>query len=173
MPQLLSVCYGLDVMPSRIFLPREAGEDWAAKDLVLHKPPAKFSHRKDRPLLDINERKRLEMQLAELIVSQSGSMPLSEVARKLGLRTSCLSYWFPKECKIIKSHHASAKKQAKEERGRRKRAEVTRLVKKMLDLGENPSRKKVDVIMRQQRVSLRWAEVNDAYRQAFRDVGLQ
>lgn len=170
LPQLLSVCYGLDVMPSRIFLPEG---DLASNNGILRKPTAKFSQRKDRPLLGISERKRLETQLVEFIASQNGRMPLSEVARKLGVSTSSLSYWFPEECKIIKSRHASAKKLTKEERGRRERAEVTRLVKKMLDLGENPSREKVDVIMRQQRVSLRWAEVHDAYRQAFRDVGLQ
>lgn len=110
LPQLLSVCYGLNILPSSIFLEEMA--QFKTSKLSLRKLPDKILDRAERPLLTLSQKKVLLRALKQYAEDENESRPLSEIATSLNHRASCLRYWFPKLCDHISAKHVEKKRLA-------------------------------------------------------------
>ncbi len=86
---LLRLCYGIQLKPSRAFLPD--GLDGLTCATPLKAPQG---DRLERPMLGHRQRERIERHL-EMILSQTDRLPsLREVAQEVGLSRHALKYWF-------------------------------------------------------------------------------
>lgn len=162
LPQMLSVCHGLGMMPSRIFLGAEDGRAVA----VPANQSSKFFVRKERPNLDAEERRKINAELSRILSKQVSPIPLAEVARSFGLTRSCLSYWFPKECAEVTKLHSSFQRKLRRRRYREQHDYVDRVVIKLIKEGLYPGRKQVDTILRTQGISLMRKDLFDAYQRS-------
>lgn len=162
LPQMLSVCHGLGMMPSRIFLGAEDGRTVAAPTCQ----SSKFFVRKERPNLDAEERRKISAELSRILSRQVSPIPLAEVARLFGLTRSCLSYWFPKECAEVTKLHSSFQSTLRRRRYREQQAYVDRIVIELINEGLYPGRKQVDTILRAQGISLMRKDLYGAYQRS-------
>lgn len=108
LPQLLSVCYGMDILPSEIFL---KGKSLFKDDqLCLRELPDKIVNRAERPLLKLSQKKVLQHALQQYANDPNEHRPLSQIASSVVQSSSCLRYWFPKLCDQISAKHAEQKR---------------------------------------------------------------
>ncbi|MBI5461097.1 MAG: TniQ family protein [Gammaproteobacteria bacterium] len=168
LPQLLTICYGLQIFPSEIFL-IDSAEPLHKNHLPLRRVPEKLFQRAERPLLDTEERRRIVAELEASVADLDDARPLAEIARGLGQTRSCLSYWFPELCAAIRAKHAAFRQRKSAERQRRDRAAVVQAVRDLKEQGEYPGRKKVDAALRAQGVALIRPELMQVYRAALLD----
>lgn len=110
LPQLLSVCYGMDILPSSIFLQGTAQLESGAP--ILRMLPDKIMSRAERPLLTTSQKKVLHHALKHYAEDLNDTRPLSEIASELDYSASCLRYWFPQPCEQISAKHAEHKRVA-------------------------------------------------------------
>ncbi|QDC44773.1 hypothetical protein [Methylophilus medardicus] len=108
LPQLLSVCYGLDMFLSDVFLNETQAYEFSGR--VLRKLPEKMLDRAERPLLVAAQRIELLETLTKFAEDRNEHRPLSEIAKLLNFTGSCLRYWFPEQCARISSKHADYKR---------------------------------------------------------------
>lgn len=162
LPQMLSVCHGLGIMPSRIFLGAEDGKVFAAPA----NQSSKFFIRKERPNLNAEERRKIEAELSRILSGQVSPISLAEIARSFGLSRSCLSYWFPKECAGVTKKHSSFQRRLRRQRYREQHAYVDRIVIELIKEGLHPGRKQVDTILRAQGISLMRKDLYEAYQRS-------
>jgi len=170
LPQLLSVCYVLSVLPSEIFLAGAPAAILVGRPL--RKLPYKLFGRAERPLLTAAKRRRLEARLAKIVADAADTRPLSGVAKALGLSRSSLNYWFPAECDSIRAKHALARRCQTAARRQADCDAVTTVVRELVGRGEYPGKKRVDVALRtlgKPSVSLMRPELRDTWRQALVD----
>lgn len=110
LPQLLSVCYGMDILPSWIFL--QGTSQFESDGCGLRKLPSAIMTRAERPLLTVSQKKVLNHAMKHYAEDLNHIRPLSEVADELDYSASCLRYWFPKFCDQISAKHAEHKRVA-------------------------------------------------------------
>lgn len=169
LPQLLSVAYGLDVMPSELFM-KEPGVLVATTEDRVRAVPRKIFARQERSLLNISERKRLA-EILNGIVSDVGDVrSLADVAQSLSLTTSCMRYWFAEECAAILNKHSAAKKVRSAEKARSTRESVRNVVRSFRARGEYPSRRKVNSVLVGKKLCLVGSDMLQAYREALKET---
>lgn len=165
LPQLLSVAYGLDVMPSELFL-QESGVLLALGEGKVRVVPQKLFSRQERPLLNLGERKRLAEILNGIVSDVDDVRPLADIAKSQGLTTSCMRYWFAEECAAILSKHRASKKLRSVEKASSVREIVREVVRSIRSRGEYPSRRKVNSALVGYKLCLVGADMLRAYREA-------
>jgi hypothetical protein len=164
-PQLLSVCYGLRIMPSKLLL-SDPAELFVSMQDNLRPVPEKLFGRLERPLLSIRRRRKLMKELAGIINDPEDVRSLSQVARSLGLTRSCMKYWFPEERVSMQDKHLAANKKRMAMRMESQRDAVMSAVQKIRVRGEYPARRKVNEELLKQKMSLIRPELLSVYRQA-------
>ncbi|MDA8254101.1 MAG: TniQ family protein [Betaproteobacteria bacterium] len=169
LPQLLSVCYGLGIMPSKLFL---SDPEAVLSDMgdILRSVPEKLFSRVKRPLLGVRVRRKLAKDLDAIINDPEDVRSLPTVAKSLGLTRSCLKYWFPEAYALIQGKHESARKLRMAIRAQYERDTVVSVVRLMRERGEYPSRRKVNTELLKQKMSLIRPELMQAYRQAIAGI---
>jgi hypothetical protein len=165
LPQLLSVAYGLSVMPSELLL-RESEVLVTSVEGKLRAVPGKFIARQERPLLNISERKRLLEMLSKIVSDVEDVRSLADIATSLGLTTSCMRYWFAEECAAILNKHSAAKKLRSAEKASSAREIVKDVVRSIRARGEYPSRRKVNGVLVGHKLCLVGTDMLQAYREA-------
>jgi hypothetical protein len=170
LPQLLSVCYGLRLMPSKLLLSDPAELVLSIQD-NLRPVPEKLFGRLERPLLSIRQRRKLMKELAGIINDPEDVRSLSQVARSLELTRSCMKYWFPEECVSIQDKHVAANRKRMAIRMESQREAVVSAVRKVRARGEYPARRKVNEELLKQKMSLIRPELLSVYRQAIAEQG--
>lgn len=169
LPQLISVAYGLDVMPSELLL-QESGALLASAEGKVRVVPKKFFARQERPLLSLSERKRLAKILKGVVSDVDDVRPLADIANSQGLTTSCMRYWFAEECAAILNKHSAAKKLRSAEKANSVRAIIREVVRSIRARGEYPSRRKVNSVLVGQKLCLVGADMLQAYRDALKET---
>lgn len=169
LPQFLSVCYGLGVMPSKLFLSEPEDILPSMRD-TLRPVPEKLFGRAERPLLGVRARRKVAKDLDAIINNPDDVRSLPTVAKSLGLTRSCLKYWFPAEYASIQDKHKSARKLRMASREQSERDAVVSVVRLMRERGEYPSRRKVNTELLKQKMSLIRPELMQVYRQAIAGI---
>lgn len=108
LPQLLAVCYGMNILPSSIFI--DGVRQFKSGELSLRKLPDKIVNRAERPLLKPTQKKLLINALNQYAEDPKEHRPLSAIASTLGYSASCLRYWFPRQCDQISTKHSEQKR---------------------------------------------------------------
>jgi len=170
LPQLLSVCYGLSIMPSKLLLSDPAELVVSVQD-SLRPVPEKLFGRLERPLLSVRQRRKLKKELAGIIKDSEDVRSLSQVARSLDLTRSCMRYWFPEECVSMQDKHVAANRKRVAIRMEVQREAVMAAVQKVRARGEYPAKRKVNEELLKQKMSLIRPELLSVYRQAIAEQG--
>ncbi|NOS97059.1 MAG: hypothetical protein HOP25_01120 [Methylotenera sp.] len=152
LPQFLSICYGLNIMPSKVFL--ENTELLFSASKHIRRIPTQLVVRAQRPLLRAKERTRLALLIKHIANDTSDTRPLTEVARSLGYTSSCLKYWLPDECVKICQKYARHKKESAILKYQADAEKVTQTVHEMYMHGQYPSKSKVDSYISNFKLSL-------------------
>lgn len=167
LPQLLSVCYGLGIMPNKLFL---SEPETILSSIVLRPVPEKLFGRAKRPLLGVRVRRKLAKHLDAIINDSEDVRSLPTVAKSLGVTRSCLKYWFPEEYASIQDKHESARKLRMAIRAQHERDTVVSVVRLMRERGEYPSRRKVNTELLKQKMSLIRPELMQVHQQAISEI---
>lgn len=170
LPQFLSVCYGLRIMPSKLLLSEPTDLVLSMQD-NLRPVPEKLFGRRERPLLGIQQRRKLIQELAGIINDPDDVRSLPQVARSLGLTRSCMKYWFPEEYVSMQDKHIAANRKRMAIRMESQRDAVVAAVQKVRARGEYPARRKVNEELLKQKMSLIRPELLSFYRQAVVEQG--
>ena len=142
LPQLLSVCYGLNILPSSLFL--EGVAPFTVGKLSLRKLPDKILDRAERPLLKSSQREVLKNALKQYADEPRETRPLSQIASSINQKVTCLRYWFPKECDRISEKHAEQKRILGSANQRSSVEMVEAIVNELKANGEYVSNRKVN-----------------------------
>lgn len=142
LPQLLSICYGIDILPSRIFL--ETSDKLLNKTHSIRCIPAKLIDRAERPLLTVKQRAILSSWVKNVAADDDDHRPLSEIAKVSGYTLSCLKYWFPAECAKILKKHADYKRKLGFINTQAAIRKISSIVSELQESGEYPSNRKVN-----------------------------
>lgn len=167
LPQLLSVCYGLNCSPSLVFL-----EDSA--DLIsrlngnVRPVPEIILARQPRPMLSDEQRHQLTYRLREIMADEFDCRPLVDIAATLNLTSSTLKYWFPEECTTIIGKHKKATAQLAAKKLEEAENRVSEVVRNIRTQGQYPSRRRVNQLLQKHRILLTRTELISAYRNALR-----
>lgn len=161
MSQLLKVCYGVKVMPFDIFL-MDGGR---LERNALRQTAEALKQRARSPRLTPDRRAELEGFVRAHLGSPE-CLPVSMVAADLGLTARCLRYWFPELCKLLTVRYREGAGQRSAEHRAKQCLRVTGLVGQLREAGEYPSFRKVNNLLRQERMSLVQPHLREAYRAA-------
>ncbi len=164
LPQLLSICYGLNVMPSTLLL-RNPSMSITFMSSDLRTIPTKLKERRHRPCLNTKERQHVVAKLQKISRNADDTRSLTEVANELGFTRSCLKYWFTDECSAVTIKHSTAAKSQTAARMHAEKAAVSVAVHAISARGEYASRRKVNAILRTHKVSLGRSDLLRVYRE--------
>lgn len=156
MSQLLNLCYGMQVMPAQIF--RTEGE----RDCLLQ-PRGRLSQRARNPRLTPAQRAILESVLRARLTSPAHP-PVSAVAADLGVTARCLRYWFPELCRQLTERYREGVGLRSAELRSKQCLRVVEILGQLAERGEFPSSRRVNVLLRQEGMSLVQPHLNEAYR---------
>jgi hypothetical protein len=163
LPQFLSVCQGLGIMPGQLFLSDPDGLIPSLHDKI-HPVPSRLHERADRPLLGVRERRRLKAELVAIIENPDDGRSLKDVARDMGLTRSCLKYWFQEECRAIMARYAKIRNQRAIRYALSQQDEVAWVVRQFYLHGEYPSKRKVNRALSRRKMALASPHLLDTYR---------
>jgi hypothetical protein len=158
---LLSLCYGLNVMPTEVF-----GASWpqATAPRLL---PRRLKDRNACPRVPPEHRQKTQAHLIALLEAND-ALPVSEIAIKLGLTRSYLRYWFPElYAKLTKRFEAAAKAKSREHQDRQS-SRVMEVVGQIRAVKEYPSRRRVNRLLRREGMSLAQPHLFQAYLRALK-----
>lgn len=165
LPQLISVCQGLGIMPGQLFLSDPDDLIPSLRDKI-HPVPSRLHERADRPLPGIRERRRLKAKLVAIIDNPDDDRSLKDVARDMGLTRSCLKYWFPDESRAIMARYAEIRNQRAIRYAMSQQDEVAWVVRQFYLRGEYPSKRKVNRELSRRKMALAQPHLNSAYKRA-------
>ncbi|GAB1414095.1 MAG: TniQ family protein [Anaerolineae bacterium] len=141
---LLSICYGLNVMPTEVF-----GASWP-QATALRLLPSRLKDRNACPRVPPEHRQKIQEHLIALL-DANDALPVSEIAISLGLTRSHLRYWFPElYARLTKRFEAAAKAKSKEYQDRQS-SRVVEVVEQIRASKEYPSRRRVNRLLRKER----------------------
>ncbi len=137
-PQLLDVCHQFGLLPTEMFngiqpsvIPCASGQ------------PKMFCIQ-ERMKLDVQERERLRMELAEIANNPADYRSLIEVSSLLGARKAYLIYWFKDLCAMVTAKYREEMQRQVEVKWEIEAQHVRNAVARLCSEGSYPSRKKVE-----------------------------
>lgn len=156
--QFLALCYALNVMPADIFRDNRSMEVTAQ----LRNPIE--TRKKRRVCARPSPEKRKELEAILQAILESGDRrSVSSIATELGVRPSCLRYWFPEICTTLSERHRQSAKTCAVLRQEMQCARIVEIVKQIESEGVYPSRRRVTRALRPERISLIKSRLSDAY----------
>lgn len=161
--QFLALCYALNVMPADIFRDDRSMEVTAQ----LRNPIEARKKRRACARPSLEKRKELEAIL-QAILESGDRRSVSSIATELGVRPSCLRYWFPEICTTLSERHRQSAKTCAVLRQEMQCARIVEIVKQIESEGVYPSRRRVTRALRPERISLIKSRLSDAYCKAVR-----
>lgn len=141
LPQLLTICYGIDVLPSKLFL---NPWDEVFTGHTLRHIPEKIAVRAERPLLVDNQIAELNKLITAIANNETDHRPLAVIAKQLGQTLSCLKYWFPTECAKISGKYAAHKKHTGIQNAQAAVTTILTIINDLKQKGECVSNRKVN-----------------------------
>lgn len=162
--QFLTICYGVNVMPTCIF------ENPSQADAAGFRTPAsKLKTRSPCPRPSPEQIKRLEV-LVRAQLETDGCRPVSEIASELGFAARSMRYWFPELCRQLTAKYRTASKIRSESHQGNQCRWVEEIVRRLLNAGEYPSRRRVNALLRLDGMSLAQPHLLEAYIATMRNV---
>ncbi|WP_435626583.1 TniQ family protein [Candidatus Ferrigenium straubiae] len=158
--QFLTVCYGTKTQPVEIF--HASGQPAQIGDLRI--PAGKLKERAAPPRLAPARRVAVKKILQEHLNSGAGQS-VSLIAKELGVGRACLRYWFPDLCKLLSEQHRTIAKKQSDDRYRQQCMLVEEVVSKVYAEGSQPTKRKVDKLLRAKGVSLSQPHLISTYRE--------
>ncbi|MEZ5616436.1 MAG: TniQ family protein [Rhodocyclaceae bacterium] len=153
---LLSLCYGLNVMPTEVF-----GASWP-QTTALRLLPGRLKDRKACPRVPPEPRQKTQEHLIALL-DANDALPVSEIAANLGLTRSYLRYWFPEQyARLTKRFKAAVRARSREHQGRQS-SRVVEVVGQIRANKEYPSRRRVNRLLHKEGMSLAQPHLFQAY----------
>lgn len=156
-PQFLSLCYGLGIMPSRVFV-------LEAAPLSITEVTEALLTRAGRPLWDVRQRMSVKGELDLIVANLSDTRSIAEVGKALGVGRTFLKYWFPEHYFVIAAKHSESRARKGDCRRQEQVEILNRVMEEMLERGEYPGRRKVDAALRTKGVSLVDPRLREEYR---------
>lgn len=155
--QFLAICYGLGCLPSKLFAGVPEGQT----------PPPRLidgtlKRRAPCPRLSEASRRELKRKLQECL-TRSESTSLAAVGRELDVSARCLRYWFPDLCQLLGLKHQEWAKARAVAFRKEQQCRVQEVVRKVCEAGEYPSRRRINRILRHERMALVLPHLLDAY----------
>lgn len=158
---LLSLCYGLNVMPTEVF-----GASWT-QTTALRFLPGRLKDRNACPRVPLEHRQKIQEHLIALL-DANDALPVSEIAASLELTRSYLRYWFPElYARLTKRFEEVVKARSKEHQDRQS-SRVVEVVKQIRAIKEYPSRRRVNLLLRKEGMSLAQPHLFQAYLRALK-----
>lgn len=158
LPMFLSVCYGLDVAPAKVLLGFAVPGPKALLTL-----PGVITARGVRPMLTEAQRQELRPLIEAVAQNDGDRRPAAVVARQFGMERSCFKYWFPDLHEFIAAKHAVGRMSRGEQRYAQHRQCMESVVNGMVDQGDYPARRRVDLALRAQGITLKAPELRQDY----------
>lgn len=160
---LLSLCYGLNVMPTEVF-----GASWT-QTTPLRLLPGRLKDRNACPRVPPEHRQKIQEHLIALL-DANDPLPVSKIAASLGLTRSYLRYWFPElYARLTKRFKAAVRARSREHQDRQS-SRVAEVVKQIKAVKEYPSRRRVNRMLRKEGMSLALPHLFQAYLKALQQV---
>lgn len=163
--QFLTVCYGTGTMPSDVFLGSHTPD-------ALQSVPSKVKPRKPNPGLTSIQRNELEGLLRAYLDSNE-YLPVTAIAKRLGYSPRCLRYWFPDLCSALSERHKMSVKAHTKARHALQSQRVAEIVTSVHEAGRYPSRRVVNSILEQEKMSLARPHILEAYKIALSSISTQ
>jgi len=159
--QLLTVCYGVKVMPSEIF----SNSTLSAPPSPMVAPVAKLKLRRQCPRLAPLRRQEIALQLRDRLVIDDGR-PVAAIAEELGVPARFLRYWFPEissrltcQYKLAIQVHSATYQAAQ-------CCRVQQIVESLVARDVYPSCRQVNAVLRREGMSLLQSHLQQAYIEA-------
>ena len=163
--QFLTLCYGVQVMPTDVF----AGSLLSTVGTGLRLPPGKLKDRGICPRPSLQRRKELE-EFLRIRLNSDESPPVKIIAAGLGVSQSCLRYWFPDLCGLLSKRHIGAAKARSEIHQAQQSRRVEEVVRMIRVDGRYPSRRQVNYVLRQESMSLAQPHLLQTYLKALGEL---
>lgn len=151
LPQLLTICYCINVLPSEMFL-KPLSEVFTHQ--ALRHLPEKIVDRAKRPQLTGSQIAELNVSISYIANDETDYRPLAAVSKQLGQRVTCLRYWFPVESTRISQKFATHKKEIGIQNIQAAVVVVSNFVEELRERGEYVSNRKVNNHLLKQGMSL-------------------
>ena len=162
--QFLALCYGMNIMPTDIFR-----RSTPPTDGTLQLPPAKLKNRRSNPKLTQQRRNELEVLLKNHLHPEE-RLSVTAIAKLLGLNPSVLRYWFPDLCTTLSMQHKISVKTRSKTRIAQQCRRTEAVVKMLLWGKRYPSRRQVNYVLKEERMSLAQPHVLEAYQNTLNKV---
>lgn len=159
MTQFLTVCYGTQTLPVEIF--HDSGQP--APMAGLRMSAGKLKERVAPPRLALARRVAVEKILQGHLNAGAGQS-VSVIAKGFGVGRACLRYWFPDLCKLLSEQHKAMAKKRSDDRRRQQCMLVEEVVSKVHAEGIQPTKRKVDKLLRTKGITLSQSHLMSAYR---------
>jgi len=157
--QFLTICYGTKTLPCAVFDSPYPGRTVVKQLFPVEKLKSRAPCQRPTPA----RQAALRQLLQEQVENQAG-LPVSAIATKLGLTRAFLRYRFPDQCRSLSLKSRIAAKEGTEVRHRQQALMVKTAVRKIRELGEWPSYRKVGKLLKQQNLSLSEQRLRDIYK---------
>lgn len=157
--QFLTLCYGTNTLPVEIF--------YASSQLTpmagLRMPAEKLKERVAPPRLAPARRVAVEKILQEHLNTGAGQS-VSIIAKELGVGRACLRYWFSDLCKLLSEQHRTMTKKRSDDRHKQQCMLVDEVMTRIQAEGSQPTKRKVDKLLRAKGITLSQPHLMSAYR---------
>lgn len=157
---LLRFCYGIGLMPAKIFLPDAVDHVTRTEAVVSAASP-----RECRPLLGYRQRERIERQLEVILADATDYRGLAAIAEQVGLSRHALKYWFPKQSRSIVHKNRACESRGLEHRYREDHDFLRAVIHRLCTQGIYPSRRRVNAVLGVRRISLIRPDIFKVYEQ--------
>jgi transposase-like protein len=128
-----------------------------------------LKERKARPRPSPQRRKEWEDFLKARLIADA-SQSVSMIAANLGVRQTCLQYWFPELCQLLSQRHKAAIKIRSKKHQAQQSQRVKEVVKIVRADGRYPSQRQVDYVLNKEGMSLAQPHLLRAYIKALGDL---
>lgn len=154
--QFLAVCYGLGNLPSQLFV-SSAGHP--SKPRLIG---GTLKRRAACPRLNDDRKRELQRRLLEHLSAQNPTS-IAAAGRELGVPARYLRYWFPDLCTALSQKHQIWIKARSAAHRKKQQQRVFEIVRDVYKAGEYPSRRRINCILRQERMALVQPHLLEAY----------
>lgn len=147
--QFLTLCRGLQVLPTEVFAecPAESGPAYR------HTPSARLLDREPCPRPPFARRQAWK-QFIEAELASGSPRCVNQLAKSLGVSSTCLRYWFPVLCKALSDQSRKAARERSSLRQRKEVAVLEDIVAATRLNGGVVSRRKVDQLLREKGLTI-------------------
>lgn len=168
LPQILSISYSLGVYPAQL-LQLELSVTHPFGSHMLRPLPQMLLARAERPMLENHSKQEIAKKLEQLLKTVARFKSLSAVAASLGISRSTMKYWFPEEYAYFQLILEAKRRTHAINRSQFREKSVISAVQVISELGQYPSRRKVNQQLSVKKLTLAKPDAMKTYRQFLRN----